>query len=330
VLFGVRPKYTFNNAAAKYLIDNKDKVSLQTDIYMLQSVMPFIGQLALDKIHDATLEPYVLKRKADGLSHKTINLALAIVRRILNLAARSWRDEESGKTWLETPPLIKLLPLVGYQREPRPISWGEQAKLFSFLPAHLKEMALFDLNTGARDEVVCGLKWEWEIDLPEINSSVFMVPRESVKGRKRYRVLVCNTVAREVIDRRRGMHDDYVFTYRGHRIETMNNSAWQRARKLAGLGDLHVHDLRHTVGMRLREAEVREETIADVLWHHRASMTAHYSVVQVRELYEALSRITNESHRSNRSLVMIARETQNTRVPQKSPDQTKRVTSLNL
>ena len=63
-------------------------------------------------------------------------------------------------------------------------------------------------------------------------------------------------------------------------METMNNTAWQRARTQAGLGDLHVHDLRHTVGMRLREAGVREETIADILWHSRRGMTAHYSMAR--------------------------------------------------
>jgi integrase len=273
----------------------------------------------LIKLHDATLAPYISKRLADGRSHKTINLALAIVRRILNLAARSWRDEESGKTWLETPPLIKLLPLVGFQREPRPIAWFEQKRLFEVLPKHLQSMALFMLNSGVRDEVVCGLKWEWEIDIPELETSVFLVPKDSVKGRKRDRILVCNKVAKQIIETQRGLHDEYVFIYQNHRIETMNNTAWQRARKLASLGDLHVHDLRHTVGMRLRETEVREETIADILWHNRTSMTAHYSVAQVAELYEALNRVSNESNRVNRSLVMIAREARSIKVPQKSP-----------
>jgi integrase len=99
-----------------------------------------------------------------------------------------------------------------------------------------------------------------------------------------------------------------VFHFRGHRIETMNNTAWQRARKLAGIPDLHIHDLRHTVGMRLREAGIREETIADILWHARQGMTAHYSVVQIDELVDALNRITNEGSRVNRSLAMIRRE----------------------
>lgn len=47
-------------------------------------------------------------------------------------------------------------------------------------------------------------------------------------------------------------------------IEAMNNTAWQTARRRAGMADLHVHDLRHTVGMGLREAGVREDTRADM------------------------------------------------------------------
>jgi len=306
-LFGIRPKKTFDEAAAKYLLDHQEKVSLPQDIYLLERLVPFIGKLTLDQIHDGTLASFIKDRKSRGLSHKTINLGLGIVRRILNLAARSWRDED-GKTWLETPPLITMLPLLGFQREPRPITWAEQRRIMPLLPDHLAQMVLFDLNTGARDGVVCGLKWEWEISIPELGASVFDIPRENVKGRKRGRVLVCNTVAQSIIEMQRGKNDEYVFPYKGHRIETMNNNAWQRVRKLAGIPDLHIHDLRHTVGMRLREAGSREETIADILWHTRQGMTAHYSVVQIDELLEALNRITDEGSRVNRSLAMIRRE----------------------
>jgi integrase len=321
-LFGVRAKRTFNEAAAKYLLDHQDKVSIGNDIYLLETLMPYIGQCTLDQIHDGTLASYVQDRKGKGLANKTVNLGLALVRRILNLAARSWRDE-TGHTWLETPPLLTLLPLIGYQREPRPITWAEQRDLVPRLPDHLARMVLFDLNTGARDEVVCGLRWDWEIPVPELGISVFEVPRESVKGRKRSRMLVCNAVAQSVVESVRGKHGEFVFPYRGHRIETMNNTAWQRARREACIPDLHIHDLRHTVGMRLREAEVREETIADILWHTRPGMTAHYSVAQVAELVEALNRITDERSRTNRSLAMIAREAKGDKIPQKLPTQMK-------
>jgi integrase len=111
----------------------------------------------------------------------------------------------------------------------------------------------------------------------------------------------------------------------GHRVETVSNNGWQRARKQAGLPDLHFHDLRHTVGMRLRESGIREETIADVLWHTRRGMTAHYSVAQIEELLEALELITDERSRTNRSLEMIRREQSwEVAVPILSPRKTKR------
>lgn len=56
-------------------------------------------------------------------------------------------------------------------------------------------MALFVLNTGVRDAVVCNLRWEWEIRVPQLGVSVFEVPLKHVKERKRTRVVVCNSVA---------------------------------------------------------------------------------------------------------------------------------------
>jgi hypothetical protein len=114
----------------------------------------------------------------------------------------------------------------------------------------------------------------------------------------------------------RGQHPEFVFVYRRERkknldqapampyrpIETMNNTGWQTARAAAGLGDLHVHDLRHTVGMRLREAGVPESTIADMLWHSKKSITHHYSMAQIVELHGALEKIRADSGSWNKSL----------------------------
>jgi len=115
-------------------------------------------------------------------------------------------------------------------------------------------------------------------------------------------------------------------------IETMNNTAWQRARREAGLPDLHVHDLRHTVGMRQREAGVPESTVADILRHSNPSMTRHYSMAQIVELHAALEKIKEDTGRWNKSLAALRREheeavrgTLGKRVPQKSPSQEKRL-----
>lgn len=327
VVHGTRPERTFSQAAGHYLLTHQDKASIETEIHLLNSVMPYIGALTLPQVHDSTLAPYVNARLDDEISHKTINLALGVVRRILNLAAAVWRDDSTGSTWLAQAPKLTMLPLVGHQRDPRPITWGQQRVLLPKLPAHLSRMALFVLNTGARDNVVCNLQWDWEIKIPELGISVFEVPKQHVKGRKRTRVLVCNSVAQSIIDACRGMHKTHVFVWRRERvknldkvpampyrpIQVMNNTAWQNGRKAAGLGDLHVHDLRHTTGMRLREAGVSEGTISAVLWHSTANVTQHYSVAQVVELHEALEKIREDSGRWNRSLSMIRLEQEATR-----------------
>ena len=164
-VWGERARYLFDQAAARYLDEYAHLASIEDVALLLAGVMPNIGHLYLDQVHDDTLRPFVQTRLKAGRAPKTINLALSAVRRILNLAARKWRDE-NGRTWLEAAPLITMLPLVGEQREPRPITWAEQRKLMPQLPDHLARMALFDLQTGARDAVVCGLRWDWEIPVP--------------------------------------------------------------------------------------------------------------------------------------------------------------------
>lgn len=307
VLHGIRPVMSFEQASCRYLEDHQNKTSLETDIYMLQSVLPYIKSLPLPAVHDMALKPFIRARLKAGRSHKTINLALGVVRRILNLAATRWRDEE-GRPMLDSAPSLTLLPLKGHQRPPRPISWGEQRVLLPALSDHIAKMALFCLNTGARDDVICSLQWDWEIPVPELGISVFEVPDVHVKGRRFSRVLVCNAVSQSVIEAQRGKHRTHVFTWRGKPIARMSNTAWENGRKRAKLGDLHVHDLRHTVGMRLREAGVASGTISDVLWHATPSMTHHYSMAQIVELHRALKLVENPAEGWNKSLSTLRDE----------------------
>ena len=63
VLHGARKARIFDSVAAHYLMTNREKASLETEAFLLKSIMPFIGQLELAQIHDATLAPYVVARK---------------------------------------------------------------------------------------------------------------------------------------------------------------------------------------------------------------------------------------------------------------------------
>jgi integrase len=254
----------------------------------------FIGHLTLDKVHTGTLQSFVESRKKDGCKTKTINLALGTVRHVLNLAAMEWIDE-NGLTWLQAAPKIKLIPVLD-ARKPYPISWEEQERLFSVLPLHLRQMALFKVNTGCREQEVCRLRWEWEIQVPELGTSIFIIPAQFVKNRED-RLVVLNHIAKAMIEEVRGNHKTFVFTYKNHPISRMLNSAWKRAREGSGV-NIRVHDLKHTFGRRLRAAGVSFEDRQDLLGHRSGRITTHYSAAELENLIAAANKVCDQHGQS--------------------------------
>jgi integrase len=197
------------------------------------------------------------------------------------------------------------MPKNPHARKPYPLAWDEQRLLFSWCPKHLAEMALFQVNTGTREAEVCNLIWAWEQKIPELGSSVFIVPAGMVKNEED-RLIVLNDTARAVIEARRGQHPTHVFAYRGDPVKNINNTGWQRARREAAehyeeaLGrpcpegfarGIRDHDLKHTCGRRLRSAGVSNETRKVLLGHKNGDITTHYSVPEIAELLAAVQKI---------------------------------------
>lgn len=323
---GTRPRVAFREAAVRYLKDFNEIASIDTVAWHIELLDPFIGDMALEDVHDATLERFIEHRltpsitrtgKAKRVSRTTVNRSLEVVRRILNLAARKWRHE-NGMTWLETAPLISIETKRAKReaRKPYPLSWDEQDLLFEELPEDPnRHMALFKVNTGTREQEVCALRWQWEVPVPELNTSVFIIPARYVKN-KEDRLVVLNQVARGVIEARRGINAEFVFSYRrvrkagkergpGAPLDCMNNTGWQNARKAAAeryaekfgrpapdaFARVRVHDLKHTFGRRLRAAGVPEETRKVLLGHTNGDITTHYSAAELAELIKAVNAI---------------------------------------
>src|SRR6056297_360732 len=289
-IYGIRPTRTFEQAVVKYLTDYQHKKSLERDVYAFKRIMPHIGDLRLDRIHNDTLAKYRQARRADGVTAGTINKELSCIRRVLNLAARVWRHD-NGMSWLDSPPLLEMEK--GPVRRPYPLSWEEQDRLFRELPAHLQRMALYKVNTGCREQEVCQLRWHWEVQVPELGTSVFVLPSDDEFSTKNHqeRIVVLNSIARRIVDEQRGKHGEFVFSLRGKRLCNMLNTAWRRARVRAGLPGVRVHDLRHTFGHRLRAAGVSFEDRQDLLGHKSERITTHYSAPDVVRLIEAAEKV---------------------------------------
>jgi integrase len=148
------------------------------------------------------------------------------------------------------------------------------------------------------------------------------------------RLVVLNREARAIIDARRGIHERYVFTYRGKPgkkksldergpgkpLGCMNNGAWQAARVRAakryaekfgrpapwGLAHVRVHDLKHTFGRRLRAAGVCEETRKVLLGHKNGDITTHYSAAELAELITAVNKIDRSLETPAITLLRVA------------------------
>ena len=263
--------FTFEAAGFRYLEEIATKPSADTVAMHLDQLFPFIGNTTLAQVHDGTLKPFIDHEKARKMSPKSINNALGVVSVVLNRAARVWRDEQ-GQPWLkQAPPRISRLSVKGAQSKPYPLSWEEQDRLFKELPRHLADAALFAVNTGCREQEICQLQWTWEVKVSDLDTSVFVLPETMTKTGTE-RVVVLNAIAKRVIESRRGIHKDYVFTYRDNPVSRLHNSAWKRAWKEAKLpteqGILKgVHNLRHTFGRRLRGTGVPLETRKALLGH---------------------------------------------------------------
>jgi integrase len=324
-IYGIRELRSFRVAATKYLQDYQHKKRIKDDAMHLKQLDPFIGGLELKQVHMGSLQEFIAKRRRDGVKTKTLNAALAVLRRVLNLASTEWMDEQ-GMTWLDSAPKIKLFP-VKDARSPYPLTREEQGLLFRELPDHVARMALFKVNTGLREQEVCGLKWEYEVKVPELDTSVFVIPGERIKNGEE-RLVVLNRVAKSVVESLRGLHPVSVFVRNlgkdaaARPLAKIYNTAWKAARERAadawekehketapaGFRKIRVHDLKHTFGRRLRAAGVSFEDRQDLLGHRSGRITTHYSQAELTSLIEAAERVCDTESRKSPATTWLRRK----------------------
>jgi hypothetical protein len=140
-------------------------------------------------------------------------------------------------------------------------------------------------------------------------------PEEKPPLHKKGEKFLKGPVPRSVVDKLRGMHPNYVFTYRGHRVCRMFNGAWKRARAKIGLNRVRVHDLKHTCGRRLRAAGVPLETRKILLGHTNGDITTYYSAPELQELVDAMELIGGTKSGKNPALTLLRVREERVRAP---------------
>ena len=228
---GVRPRYSWQQAAGRWIEESSHKATHKEDIAKLKWLHSILGELMLDEI---TLDVIARVKEArlKVASKTTTNRFLALVRSILKRAVDEW-------DWLDKAPKVKLFKES--EGRVRFITPEQVQSLLHELPLHQQDMVRFALHTGLRQSNVVKLEWS-EINLEQAH---MWVNAADSKNRKPIAVPL-NREALAVLHRQVGKHKERVFTYKGNAIRNANTHAWKNALTRAGIDNFRWHDLRHT------------------------------------------------------------------------------------
>lgn len=229
---GVRPEWSWQDAAVRWVKETRDKRSHGKDVAKLRWLDRYLGNLLLRQVTRDAIDR-IAEIKTRQASPSTANRYLALIRSILRRARDEWG-------WLDAIPKVRLY------REPkgriRFLSPEEARRLLTELPLHLRDMVQFALATGLRQRNVSFLRWE-QVDVAR--RVAWIHPDEAKTGRAIGVPL--NESAVEVLRRRIGSDAAHVFTYEGKPVARCSTKAWKLALERAGIErSFRWHDLRHT------------------------------------------------------------------------------------
>ena len=89
----------------------------------------------------------------------------------------------------------------------------------------------------------------------------------------------------------------------------MTTTAWKTERSKVGLGQVRIHDLKHTFGRRLRSAGVSFEDRQDLLGHKSGRITTHYSAPELINLIEGSERVCSRYGSKLGTVVTLRKKT---------------------
>jgi integrase len=281
---GERPRYSWNEAAVKWLKETPHKATHDKDREILRWLDPYLGGKSL---HEITREMLfqIGEVKAAKASPATTNRYLALVRAILRKARDEW-------DWVDRIPKIHF-----YQVRNKRIRWitrDEAEVLLSHLPPHQAAMARFALATGLRQRNVCRLEWS-QVDLPQ---RLAWIHPDQAKARRAIGVPL-NEEALSVLRGCLGKHEQYVFTYEGQPVWQVNTKAWRIAVSKAGLTDFRWHDLRHTWASWHAQAGTPLNVLQEMGGWECADMVRRYAHLSVGHLRDHAERITRKVPNTN-------------------------------
>jgi len=237
-------------------------------------------------VDQITLADVLAVKNKCGKKHHLANRAVEFVKAIFNWSATN-REGKINFWPVENP--AKHVELYDEEPRTRYLQPDEMIRFEDTLENEthqdLKDFIVLSLATGARKGDVFAMRWsdiQWE-------RSTWCVP-DSTKNGVAYDASL-EPVALAVLERRRKtVPDSEVFVFpgvskSGHLMDL--KKPWQRFRKRANIADVHVHDIRRTVGSYQAIAGESLQKIAATLGHKSLQSTLVYAKLQDEAIRDA-------------------------------------------
>ena len=253
----------------------------RVDRMVKRQLLPAFGALRLDRIGRPTIE-----RWFDAMSRKTpgaANTALAVLRQIMSAAKAAGH--------VGTDPVAGVRPNPG-RKMTRFLSAEEIGRLHRTLNRLVEErpsrrpqadIIRLLLLTGCRKSEILTLRWA------EVDGDMLRL----AEAKTGPRTVWLSKAAQAVIARQPRAGSTFVFPSPrdAARPQSRNLGLWHRARREAGIDDVRLHDLRHTVASQAVARGVPLPTVARILGHMQPVMTLRYAHVGDREVEAAAARV---------------------------------------
>jgi len=263
---------TFKDLMDRFMKEHAPKVSSKTQTSYttsLKHLNPFFGKLNLLSISPKMISQYKVLRKGEGAKPASVNRELAVLSKAFNLAVKEWE-------WLPHKPFSE----ISYEKENNKrdnwLAEDEEQRLLENCPQWLREIVVFNLNTGLRQDELLSLEWS-RVNL--ISKTILI--DKSKNGQPR--TIPLNQTALDLLNKKSGEKvqsiKGLVFSSEvGFKIipSTLRRALY-RSLNQAKIENFVFHDLRHTFATRMAQRGIDIYKIAKLLGHKDIRMTQGYA-----------------------------------------------------
>jgi site-specific recombinase XerD len=267
-------QHTFDDLADKFLNEhcklNRTPSTYKRYKEAAKLLEPYLSGLTIDKITSSVINHTKNDLLQKGYKPATIFLTVRILSKMFNLAVKEWE-------WCKENPCTRITLGKLNNEIDRWLTYEEEQNLLGGMSNWVKEICLFALNTGMRQNEILSLKAH------DVNlfSRTVKIAKENSKT-KEARIIPLNSVALEILKKRLATPSILGFVFfsekTGQKIDQFRfANLFKHYVKKSGIEHCRFHDLRHTFATRLIQNGIDIYKVSKLLGHRDISTTQRYA-----------------------------------------------------